>query len=65
MTTVRTHAGGSHGHGHGHGHDNAYLVSKNSADPGVRITRIGLLVNLAMAIGKGFGGVVVYCQAFV
>ncbi|KAF4992850.1 hypothetical protein FDECE_13580 [Fusarium decemcellulare] len=52
-----------HGHGHSHGfmghhhhHDNAYLTSANKDDPGVRITRIGLLSNLGMAIAKFAGG---------
>ncbi|RSL71108.1 hypothetical protein CEP54_001503 [Fusarium duplospermum] len=57
--------GHSHGHGHGHSHgimghhhhhDNAYLTSANKDDPGVRITRIGLLSNLGMAIAKFAGG---------
>ncbi|KAM5458126.1 mitochondrial metal transporter [Microsporum audouinii] len=62
----------SHGHSHGHGHhhhhhhhDTTYLTSKNKQDPGVRITRIGLLANLAMAIGKGVGGYVFHSQALV
>jgi hypothetical protein len=41
--------------GHHH-HDNSYLISQNKNDAGVRITRIGLYVNLGMAIGKGVGG---------
>ncbi|KAL7900815.1 cation efflux family domain-containing protein [Trichoderma sp. SZMC 28014] len=52
-----------HGHGHSHGlfghhhhHDNSYLTSADKNDPGVRITRIGLLSNLAMAIAKFIGG---------
>ncbi|KAF3484007.1 mitochondrial metal transporter [Arthroderma uncinatum] len=57
--------GHSHGHGHGHHHDTTYLTSKNKQDPGVRITRIGLLANLAMAIGKGVGGYVFHSQALV
>lgn len=59
----RTHAGHSHaGHHHHHG-DNAYLTSKNKNDPGVRITRIGLYVNLGMAIAKGAGGYVFNSKA--
>lgn len=53
------------GHSHSHGHDNAYLTSKNRNDPGVRITRIGLYVNLGMAIAKGAGGIVFNSQAYV
>ncbi|KAI9755578.1 MAG: Strongly-conserved Zn-finger binding protein (TFIIIA) [Chaenotheca gracillima] len=55
-TQTRSHGGHSHGHGHHHHHDNTYLVSSNKRDAGVRITRIGLYVNLGMAIVKGVGG---------
>ncbi|KAL6889758.1 cation efflux family domain-containing protein [Trichoderma longibrachiatum] len=53
--------GHDHGHGHGlfghhHHHDNTFLTSTDKNDPGVRITRIGLLSNLAMAIAKFIGG---------
>ena len=60
---VRTHMG--HSHSHDHNHDNTYLTSTNKSDPGVRITRIGLYVNLGMAIAKGFGGYVFNSQASV
>ncbi|KAK5989136.1 Mitochondrial metal transporter 2 [Cladobotryum mycophilum] len=55
------HHGHDHGHshslfGHHHHHDNAYLTSTDKNDPGVRITRIGLLSNLGMAIAKFIGG---------
>jgi Co/Zn/Cd efflux system component len=62
MTTEmqsRGHAG--HGHHH-HSHDNTYLVSTNKNDAGVRITRIGLYVNLGMALSKGIGGYVFNSQ---
>lgn len=55
----RHHSG--HGHHHHH-HDNTYLVSTNKNDPGVRITRIGLAVNLVMAVTKGLGGYVFHSQ---
>ncbi|KAF5021050.1 hypothetical protein F66182_6928 [Fusarium sp. NRRL 66182] len=54
--------GHEHGHSHGilghhhHHHDNGYLTSANKDDPGVRITRIGLLSNLGMAVVKFAGG---------
>lgn len=60
----RGHAGHSHHHHHHH-HDNSYLVSMNKNDAGVKITRIGLFVNLAMAIGKGIGGWVFHSQALI
>ena len=60
---VRTHMG--HSHSHERNHDNTYLTSTNRDDPGVRITRIGLYVNLAMAIGKSAGGYIFHSQASV
>lgn len=60
-----SHDRGHAGHSHSHKHDNAYLISTDRKDAGVRITRIGLFVNLAMAIGKGIGGVVFHSQALV
>lgn len=61
---ARPHSHGhSHGHGHHHHHDNTYLTSSNKSDPGVRITRVGLYVNLGMAIAKGAGGYVFNSQA--
>lgn len=63
LTQARSHAG--HSHGHGHSHDTAYLTSNNKNDAGVKITRIGLFVNLAMAIGKGIGGYVFHSQALI
>lgn len=62
MGQIRSHMGHSHGHG-GHSHDNTFLTSSNKSDPGVRITRIGLYVNLGMAIAKGAGGYVFNSQA--
>ncbi|RMZ76125.1 hypothetical protein DV738_g5136, partial [Chaetothyriales sp. CBS 135597] len=56
----RTHAGHSHNHG-----DASYLVSSDKSDAGARITRIGLLVNLTMAVGKGIGGYVFNSQALI
>lgn len=58
---TRHHAGHSHSHQHG----NAYLTSSNRKDAGVRITRIGLYVNLSMAVGKGIGGYYFNSQALV
>ena len=58
MGQSREHSGHSHGkggHHHPH-HDNTYLTSMNKSDAGVRITKIGLYVNLLMAVGKGLGG---------
>lgn len=52
-TQTRSHAGHSHDHHH---HDNTYLTSTNKQDAGVKITRVGLYVNLGMAIGKSVGG---------
>ncbi|OAL05675.1 hypothetical protein IQ06DRAFT_211016 [Phaeosphaeriaceae sp. SRC1lsM3a] len=60
QTQTRSHAGHSHHHHH---HDNTFLLSKNKSDAGVRITRIGLYVNLGMAVSKGVGGYVFNSQA--
>jgi hypothetical protein len=58
---VRAH---SHGHGgHHHHHDNTFLTSANKSDPGVKITRVGLYVNLGMAVAKGAGGYIFNSQA--
>lgn len=62
-TQTRLHSG--HSHSHQHHHDNTYLTSANKSDAGVRITRIGLYVNLGMAIGKGIGGYYFNSQALV
>lgn len=65
MTSL-THSHGHAGHGHHHHHhDNTFLLSKNKDDAGVRITRIGLYVNLGMAVGKGVGGYVFNSQGRV
>jgi hypothetical protein len=57
QTQTRSHAGHSHHH-----HDNTFLLSKNKNDAGVRITKIGLYVNLGMAVSKGLGGYVFHSQ---
>lgn len=58
---VRAH---SHGHGgHHHHHDTTFLTSANRSDPGVKITRVGLYVNLGMAVAKGAGGYIFNSQA--
>jgi len=62
-TQTRLHSG--HSHSHHHHHDNSFLTSANKNDAGVRITRIGLYVNLGMAIGKGIGGYYFNSQALV
>lgn len=58
---ARGHGGHSHG-GHSHG-DSTYLVSTNTKDAGVRITRTGLFVNVGLAVSKGVGGIVFNSQA--
>lgn len=62
----QTRGHGNHGgHSHHHHDNNVYLTSSNTFDAGVRITRIGLVANLAMAIGKFIGGYVFHSQALV
>ncbi|KAF4301897.1 Mitochondrial metal transporter 1 [Botryosphaeria dothidea] len=54
---TRSHAGHSHGHGHHHHHtDPTLLLSKDKNDAAVRITRLGLYLNVVLAIGKGIAG---------
>lgn len=65
MTQTRGHGHHGHSHHHHHHHDNVYLTSTNKNDAGVRITRIGLLANLCMAIGKFIGGYVFHSQALI
>ncbi|KAJ5317337.1 hypothetical protein N7508_001845 [Penicillium antarcticum] len=64
MTQTRGHGGHGHHHHHHH-HDNTYLTSTNKRDAGVRITRIGLVANLCMAIGKFIGGYVFHSQSLI
>ncbi|KAK9459593.1 uncharacterized protein V1516DRAFT_680326 [Lipomyces oligophaga] len=45
-------------HSHTHTHDNTLLISSDTSNPGVRITRVGLAVNVGMAVVKGIGGYV-------
>lgn len=65
LAMAQTRGHGGHGHHHHHHHDNVYLTSTNKNDAGVRITRIGLVANLAMAIGKFIGGYVFHSQALI
>lgn len=53
QTQKRSHAG--HGHHHHHTEPSA-LLSADKSDPAYRITRLGLVANVFMAIGKGVGG---------
>ncbi|KAK9242993.1 cation efflux family-domain-containing protein [Lipomyces tetrasporus] len=52
-------------HSHSHTHDSSLLLSDDVTDPGVRITRIGLWVNLGMAVAKGIGGYVFNSKALI
>lgn len=68
----------SHSHEHSHSHslfghththspaDSVFVQEKGGLrNPAIRITWIGLLVNLSMAVGKGIGGVVFHSQALL
>lgn len=55
-TQTRGHAGHGHGHGHHHHTDPSLLLSNNKNDAAVRITRLGLFLNIVLAIGKGVAG---------
>ncbi|KAK9340369.1 cation efflux family-domain-containing protein [Lipomyces starkeyi] len=52
-------------HSHSHTHDSSLLLSEDVTDPGVRITRIGLWVNLGMAVAKGIGGYIFNSKALM
>lgn len=65
ISMAQTRGHGGHSHSHHHHHDNVYLTSSNKNDAGVRITRIGLVANLAMAISKFIGGYVFHSQALI
>lgn len=55
----------SHSHSHSSG-DSVFLQEHGGLkNPAIRITVLGLLVNLSMAIGKGIGGVVFHSQALL
>lgn len=54
----------SHSHSHSHSEPNMLLTSSFS-NPAVRITWIGLIVNVGLAISKGVGGVYFHSQSLV
>lgn len=67
-----SHAHDEHSHslfGHSHSHSSAdsVFVQEHGGlkNPAIRITWVGLLANLSMAIGKGIGGVVFHSQALL
>lgn len=64
-----SHDHGILGHSHSHSRQPNELLSVNSEtikhNPAVRITWIGLLVNVAMAVSKGFGGVYFHSQSLI
>ncbi|KAI5955646.1 MMT2 [Candida jiufengensis] len=66
---THSHAGGSILHHHHSMHEpNEFLSASASSiksNPAVRITWIGLLVNIGLAISKGVGGVVFHSQALI
>lgn len=54
-----------HSHSHSH-HENIFQLEKGGLkNPALRITWIGLMVNLGMAVGKGAGGIVFHSQALL
>ncbi|SMN19026.1 similar to Saccharomyces cerevisiae YPL224C MMT2 Putative metal transporter involved in mitochondrial iron accumulation [Maudiozyma saulgeensis] len=58
--------GHSHGHSHSHSHSNPMLVldaEEIRKNAGVRVTWIGLGINVAIAVGKFIGGIVFHSQA--
>ncbi|CAN3361038.1 mitochondrial metal transporter 1 [Diutina catenulata] len=55
----------SHTHSHGAGHNELLKtdVASFASNPAVRITWIGLLVNIGLAVSKGIGGIYFHSQA--
>lgn len=62
QTKLHSHSGR---HEHTHHNEKAYLISKNKSDAAVRITRLGLLFNLAMAAAKAVGGYIFNSQSMM
>lgn len=64
-----SHSGASELFGHTHSHSSAESVFTQEKgglrNPAIRITWVGLLVNLGMAVGKGVGGVLFHSQALL
>ncbi|CAH2350190.1 mitochondrial metal transporter 1 [[Candida] railenensis] len=66
-----SHSGGNlFSHSHSHSHQSNELLMAASKDgffknPAVRITWIGLLVNIGMAVSKGIGGVYFHSQSLI
>jgi len=56
------HEKGAHG---AHVHDTTLLTSKDVTNPGVKITRIGLLVNLALVLIKATAGVLLHSSSLL
>lgn len=56
-----------HSHNHSHGPNELLVLDKKQfwENPGVRITWIGLLINVGMAAGKLVGGIVFHSQALM
>lgn len=62
---AHSHSGGLT-HSHSHHHNNILLTEKGGwRNPAIRITWVGLFTNIAMAAGKGIGGVVFHSPALV
>ncbi|CCH44978.1 Mitochondrial metal transporter 1 [Wickerhamomyces ciferrii] len=57
----------NHSHNHSHGQNELLVWDKKKfwENPGVRITWIGLLINVGMATGKLVGGIVFHSQALM
>lgn len=64
----------SHGHSHSHSHSHSHLqpnpmlvlsLKDIKRNPGVRITWVGLAMNVGIALGKFIGGIVFHSQALL
>lgn len=52
-------------HSHSHDHHRNEFLSFSLSNPAVRITWIGLLVNVSMVVSKGIGGIYFHSQALI
>lgn len=63
-SSSHSHSGG-HGHSHTHSATGELLSTGNVRNPAVRITLIGFVANVGMAVLKGIGGVVFHSQSLI
>lgn len=63
-SSAHSHSGG-HSHSHTHSATGELLSTGNVRNPAVRITLVGFVANIGMAVLKGVGGVVFHSQSLI